>query len=180
MMKLTRHIKLTALLIAAVTAQATAQKCKGVYSQKDPFKGITIYNSQMPLGPIWGGWTFILRQEGPKYMIGIGEQNGQNTTDRLPKGSKFEIMFASGQKVEIVTTKDYESTPLKIEQNMYTQWVVCEEVSKETFTKFSESTITALKTTFKFKGETREFVLPGIKDRQGERIMSTAACMLGN
>ena len=169
-----------AALCCAISFTAQSQtKCKWVYSQKDPFKNITIYNAQMPLGPIWGGWTFILRQEGPKYMVGVGAQNGQNTTDKLPTGAKFEMMLENGEKVEIVTTKEYESTPLKIEQNMYTQWVVCEEVSKETFTKFSTSPITALKNTFKYKGDTREFVLPGIKDRQGERIMTTAACMLG-
>jgi hypothetical protein len=111
-------------------------------------------------------------------MIGVGMQNGQNVTDKLPTGSKIAIMFANDQTVEIVTVKDYESTPLQIGNNMYTQWVVCEEVSKETFSKFGDSEITALKITFKFKGETKEFVLPGIKDRQGERIKTTAACML--
>lgn len=127
-----------------------------------------------------GGWTFILRQVGDQYFIGVGEQNGQGTKDKLAVGSKVLLMLASGNTVEIVTTKEYESTPLQLGSNMFSQWIVCEPVPKATLAKLSESPITALKTAMTFRGEHREFVLPGIKERQSERIMTTAACMLAN
>ena len=110
-------------------------------------------------------------------MIGVGMNNGQNNIEKLPKGSKVSIMLGTDTPVEIVTTKEYESVPLPVDQR-FSRWVVCEYVSKETFTKFKTAPITALKTSFTFKGNQQNFLLPGIKDKQGTRIMETAACML--
>jgi len=168
------------LLAASLTAAPAAaqQKCKGVYEEADPFTRHTVRNCQQAIGPLLGGWTFILRQEGPKYMIGVGMNNGQHTTDKLPKGSRISIMLGTDTPVEIVTAKDYESVPLQIGDQQYTRWVVCEYVAKETFTKFAAAPITALKTSFKFKGNQQDFLLPGIKEKQGIRIRETAACML--
>ncbi len=178
---LTLFLSLCAAVASAPFNPATAQtNCKYVTTQTDPFTHETSNITRHPIGPLMGGWTIVLRQLGSKWFVGVGMQNGKNTTDKLPKGSSIQFMFENGESTEILTTKEYESTPLPLNGQQYTQWMALEEVPKATFVRFGQSPITALKTTFQFKGNKQEFLLNGIKPKQSERTMETAACMVGS
>lgn len=168
------------LLFSSLDTTSHAQKCKYVGEQVDPFTKQGIYNFRHVIGPLLGGWTFILRQEGARCFVGVGMQNGKGMTEKLKKGAKISFLLEDESTIEIVTKKEYESIPDEEAAPGYTQWFVLEEVSKATFAKFGTSPIKALKTAFQLKGNNQEFLLPGIMKKQAKRIMAAAACMAGN
>lgn len=168
---------LLTLIIGCMTYFATAQPCKYVKPQKDEFTGQTYNMAKMALGAPLAMRELIIYETESKYHIGLRITFNTDFADvPFKKGDKVNIKLASGDIIEITAPKDLAPIVFRVLDVPLRMWYVHQEVPLPVFEKLSQSPITAVR----FKLNDADHDLPGIKDKQVQKIMETVKCMIDN
>jgi hypothetical protein len=166
---------LLTLLIGCIALNAAAQPCKYVKPQKDEFTGKTYNMAKLAIGAPLAMRELIIYETEGKYNVGLRITFNTDFAEvSFKKGDKVHLKLASGEIIDIVAAKDLAPIVFRVLDVPLRMWYVNQDVSKTVFEKLSQSPITAVR----FKLNDADHDLPGIKERQAQKIMETVQCML--
>lgn len=163
------------LLISCLTFNATAQ-CKYVKTTKDEWSGKTMNTAQMTIGAAIAGREVILQKsEDGKYYLSLRITYNMDFPEvTFKKGDKVSFKLSNGDLIEITPPQDVTPFTLRFLDVPIRHWIVTQEVKTNVYEQLATAQITAIK--YRLNGN--EYPLPEIKDRQTQKIMETAKCML--
>lgn len=177
-MKLQSLLNLMFLIssLALITPQAFSQApCKYVKEVSDPFSKKVRKGAQMAIGPALGMNEVLFEFTDGKLYFGLRIVSKDYDAIPFKKGDKVSFKLANDDLIEVAAPADVEPTDFAVGDVKLRQWVVMQEVSENTYKKLAASLITAVKYHLKI-----DYMIIGIKDRQVQKIMETAACILTN
>ncbi|MBL7717979.1 MAG: hypothetical protein JNL72_04015 [Flavipsychrobacter sp.] len=163
----------TAATILFCTTSAVAQECRYVKTVTDPFTKVVSRGAKMAIGDPFAMREVLFEESEGKLYFGLRIVFSDMEDIPFLKGDKVSMMLASDELIEISPAKDVPSQVFKIDNLSLRQWIVMQEVPVGLYEKISASPITAIK--FHLKND---YMVKGIKERQVQKIMENAACML--
>lgn len=129
----------------------------------------------MAIGMGLAGREILLQKRDDKFLLGMRLTSSDIGDIPFKTGDKISFRLANNDLIEISPKEDAPALPAVFMGRTFMQWIVLVEVDKVTFSKVATSPITAIKFRLKFDG-----MIPEIKEKQTQKIMETAACMIGN
>ncbi len=165
---------LTIIASFCLATIATAQ-CKYVTPQKDEWTTETYNFAKMAIGTQLAMRELIMYEANGKYFLGLRITFNTDFPDiPFKENDKVSIKLENNEVIEIVAPKDLPPITIRVLDVPLRMWYVHQEVPKTVFEKVSVSPIKAVR----FKLNDADQDLPGIKERQTQKIMETAKCML--
>lgn len=146
-------------------------QCDFDKDETDPYSKEHVRSVKHNFGNLRKMWVFILDQKGSKYyatvnMAEIGK------FDNIASG--ILIKQANGNVLELAVESDVIPSVQIVGANINTQWLVKCVISEAKMKMLSESPIESIRV--KMAG--RDFDAPELKDKQSNKIMKSAGCML--
>ncbi len=149
--------------------------CKYVKPQKDQFTNETYNLAKMAIGAPMAMRELIIYETNGKFNVGLRITFNIDFPEvPFKKGDKVSLKLANGEIVEITAEKDLPPTTIRVIDVPLRMWYVNQQVSNAVFEKLATSPITAVRLHL----NDADHDLQGIKDKQAEKIMETAKCLL--
>lgn len=162
----------TSLLLGATNGYA--QKCKYVKETKDAFTNEQVFTANMAIGMGLAGREVLLQKRNDKCLLGMRITSSDLGDIPFKAGDKISFRLANNDLVEVAPKEDAPALPVVFLGRTFMQWIVLVEVDRARFEQMAASPIVAIKFKLKFDG-----MIPEIKEKQTQKIMETATCMLG-
>lgn len=182
-MKLIKPL-LFAVAIGLAAPLAASAQCKFKTEKKDDFTGEILKTAEVKIGARNYHWRVLLEKSGKDYRLGMQIKWGMHLANGIEKGHTFVYFkLDNGDVLEVNADKYYAvshgSVSTATSNSTATTQVISVyfpmgKVDKSVIEKLSKHQITAVKCSF--GGENRQ--LAGIKNKQTEKVMDYASCML--
>lgn len=171
LIKKSRFLILTAVLLSAYTAQA--QNCKFDEEKKDPFSNELMRKTAHKIGPATWNWMLTFIQTGSNLGMDLRVVLGGHLQETIGKGNILFLKLENGEVLQLPSLEDATPAHLVATGTIWTNYFFKYQLTDDLKTKMAQSPITDLK----IKIGANETLLPKITEKQTTRIMNTVSCM---